>query len=167
MTNRDFYDPQTRRFISDSLPTVTKKFSHPQRRGPRIRATQGTISATGGMLIGSYRITGSYQGIAPGTYSMRIKRLNVGVTGGGHPVNAGSDGRFRGTGFRWALWHSREGTIDVKVFDAPGQVNQVVDHNDAIYSMGPGTMYFGFLGDQHGNSGTRLDFLQSMEGLTG
>ena len=164
---RKFYDPRTRTFVNDDLPTLTRNFSWPQRRGVEVKATQGTISATGGYLAGSYRVTGSHYDLAPGTFSLRITRVNVGVVGGGHPNLTGSDGNWRGTVMRWHIRHSRDGTKDVIAFTGPGMVRQIADKNNAIYSFGPGTVSWGFLGDQGGRPGTRFHLIQSMEGVLG
>lgn len=165
-----FYDPRTQEYKDAEIPTVTRTFSWPQRRGVRVRAARGTISATGGYLEGSHRLTGSHYDLAPGSYSMRVFRLSIGVAAGGHGVvtdeNVGSDGNFRGgTSYLWHIRHSRDGTKDIINFPRPGHLHQVARPYEPIYSFGPGTVIWGWLGDHAGNPGTRAWFLQSFEAV--
>jgi len=172
MSTSRFLDPQTGQFVDAELPTATVKFAWPERRGALVRATQGTIGANSGYIVGSYRITGSHYDLTPGTYSLRINRLSIGVHGGGHgygaPSQIGSDNFFRqGTVYRWGIWHSRDGTVDVIGFSAPGHVHQVSGPLAPIYSFGPGTVQWGFLGAQHSHMGSHVDLIQRMEGQLG
>jgi len=166
-----FYDSQTNQFVDAELPTTTVKLLWPERRGALVRATQGTVGANSGYIVGSYRITGSHYDLTPGTYSLRIHRLSVGVHGaithGAADSNIGSLGHFRGTVWRWGIWHSRTGTLDVIGFSEPGHIHTVSGPLTPIYSVGPGTLQWAWLGAQQSHMGSHVDLMQSMEGVLG
>ena len=129
-------------FVDDILPTTSLTFRGPERRGVE-RAPHGTQR-------GSYRVTGTFYENAPGTYSLRITRLSV----------------FSGS--REALWsleHSRQGTIDIIHWESPGQEYRQGDPLRPLYSLGPGTISWGFIGDISGRIGSGYNMGQFMSGV--
>ena len=181
-SSRRFYHPQTLQYVDEELPTRTIKLSWPERRGPSVRAAHGTAQESPpgtsrvnreSYLQGSYRISGQHHDLAPGTYSLRITRLSLGVHGGGS-AGVDTNGYFQGHGYRWGLWHSRDGTLDVIGFARPGHMHQVGGPMEPIYAVGPGTLQWAFLNEstESGSSlvkglGSRVDLIQSMEGVLG
>ena len=137
-------------YVDDIIPNKTIKFRGPMRRASA-RAPLGTIP-------GSYYITGSHYDASPGTYSLMITRVSLGVTG---------TTAFKGTMYSWYIRHSREGTVDKIDFATPGREFRQGDMKKPIYSFGPGTVIYGFTGDHLGNGGTHVTFTQTMEGIVG
>ena len=132
-------------YVDEVLPTRTLKLKGPLERG-RVRAPRGTI-------LGSYRITGSFYETATGTYNLRVTRLSV-FTG-----SRGND---------WALRHSRDGTVDIIHFETPGQYNAHGGPLTPLYSFGPGTVSWGWIGNNAGGSvGSAYWTGQFMEGIVG
>lgn len=159
--NRRFMDPVRREWVDEQLPTYSVKLKGPARR-TEARSPKGTIP-------GSFYVTGTHYDFALGTYSLRITRMNVGVSGGvPASTQKGTLNKFgAGTHYRWYIRHSRDGTLDVLTFDEPGQVIRDGNPMSPIYSMGPGSLIYGFLGDHLGQVGTRVSFHQSLEGFVG
>ncbi len=144
---RRYLDPATDppRYVDEKLPTETVKFQGALRTS-RDRAPAGTAQ-------GSYRIAGTFQVTGGrGTYSLEITRLSL---------YSGSRGNA------WAIRHSRQGTVDVLDFSSPGGVVLQGDQMSPIYSFGPGTVFWGWIGDETGAMGSAFDMNQSMEGILG
>jgi len=137
-------------YVDEELPTTTIKLKGAAGR-VSTRAPLGTAAE------GSYRITGSHYDFSPGTYSLRVTRLSVGVMGSTN---------FQGTLFQWHLRHSRQGTIDVLTFGAQGRVFERGDRMRPIYSAGPGTLFWGW-DTFKGELGTQVTLTQSMEAIPG
>lgn len=156
VTTRMYLDKQREpwEYVEEELPTTTVKLGWPQRRGAKQRATQGTSSATA-YLVGSFRVTGSHYQDRPGTYSLRITRLSIGVQG---------TATFHGTTYEWYIRHSRVGTIDQIPFGEQGRVFEVGHPRQPIYAFGPGTVLWGWLSPQ---AGTHVSLSQSLEGVVG
>ena len=126
-------------YVDEALPTETVVLRGPLKRG-RSRAPSGTIA-------GSYRITGSYQPTAPGTYSLRVTRLSV----------------FAGSRYvSWFIRHSRTGTADIIYFPSAGQETRLGGPLEPVYAFGPGTVLYGFL-----EAGSAYWMGQHLEGLAG
>lgn len=157
---RKYLDPQRDppEYVDEKLPTDTVKLMGPERR-VRERAPHGTIP-------GSTRLTGSfYEAGGPGTYSLRVTRLHLEVRAA---LDSGTAPDFGpGTTYFWYLRHSRTGTADVLAFDQSGRYVQHAEPLKPLYAFGPGTLEWGFLGDIHGQVGTQVTFVQTMEGLLG
>lgn len=121
---RRFLDRQRNppEYVDEVLPTETVQLRGPLKRGV-VRAPAGTIA-------GSYRITGTYQANAPGTFSLRVTRLSV-FTGSREA--------------RWYIRHSRTGTADVVYFPTPGQETRLGAPREPVYAFGPGTVIYGFM----------------------
>lgn len=128
-------------FVDVKLPTVSSAFRGPLRRGD-VRAPRGTI-------IGSYRVTGSHYDNAPGTYALRVTRVSV---------YSGSRGN------RWAIWHSRAGTYDIRHFEDPGQHDLLGGPDNPLYVFPPGSVLYGFIGNLAGSIGSAYLMSQFMEG---
>ena len=151
---RRYLDRRTNppRYVDEELPTSTVTFRGPLRRGA-VRAPRGTI-------LGSFRVTGSFYDYAPGSYSLRITRLSV----------------FAGSReAQWMIRHSRVGTVDIQIFSGSStlatsqfqQRNFFGDPMRPLYSFGPGTVTWGFVGNHAGSIGTRYTMGQFMEGVIG
>jgi len=152
-------------YIDRELQVVTVKMLGAERRGAYVKSQQGTDSA--GPLIGSYMIGGSHYDFAPGTYSLRITRLNVGVTVAGNNARVGTPDFGPGTIYAWVARHSREGTLMVLQFPEPAQVNLAGNWDNPIMSMGPGTFIYQHLGDRFAQVGTKVDLSMNLEGVVG
>lgn len=136
-------DDQRNRYVDEPLPTVTVTLRHPERKG-RVRAPHGTA-------VGSYRVSGSFQQGAVGTYSFLVTRVSLFV------------------GSRNAAWmvrHSRKGTVDVQHFESPGQYNAIGGLKQPVYAFGPGTVFYGWIGNAAGGIGSAHDLGEFMEGVT-
>lgn len=131
-------------YVDEELPTVTVKFQGAVARA-RTRAPRGTI-------LGSYRVTGSFYETGKGTHSLRITRVSL---FSGSRSNA------------WMIRHSRQGTTDVVEFDSPGQYTAVGQPTAPLYSFGPGTVSWGWVGDIGGGIGSAYDLSQTLEGVLG
>ena len=130
--SRRFLDPQRvpAAMVDEVLPTSSKNLLV-LKRG-RVRAPRGTIQ-------GSMRITGSMRPFNPGTFSLRVTRVSV----------------FTGSrNMAWAIRHSRTGTQDVQQFSSPGQVDLRGGPMTPVYSFGPGTVFWGFIGNAGGAMGS-------------
>lgn len=131
-------------FVDEELPTITVKLQGPERR-VRERAPHGTVA-------GSYRVTGSFYEAAIGTYSLRVTRVSI----------------FSGSrNSAWHIRHSRDGTVDLIDFESPGQHMALGKPDAPVYSFGPGTVSWGFVGDSGGAMGSAYNVSQAMEGLLG
>ena len=139
---RRFFDPQRNAYVDELLPTTTLKLKGPLKRG-FIRAPRGTI-------LGYYRVTGSHYQEAQGTYSLRITRASI---------FAGSREAM------WAIRHSRQGTVDVLHFPVPGQQVILGEPNKPVYTFGPGTVTWGFIGNHAGSIGSAYTMGQTLEGI--
>ena len=126
------------------LPTMSVKLQGALRRS-RERAPHGTV-------FGSLRLTGSFHELGKGTASLRVTRLSL---FSGSRNNA------------WHIRHSRDGTVDVIDFEAPGQHVLLGNALEPIYSFGPGSITWGWLGNSAGSIGSAHNVSQSMEGLLG
>ena len=109
-------------YVDEELPTTTVKLPYRSLAG-RKRAPQGTHT-------GTYYIKGTHYDFGPGTFSLRITRLSV--FAGSREVT-------------WRLHHSRKGTLDVIYFPAAGQESRLASPLKPVFSVGPGTLSFGFL----------------------
>ncbi len=146
VTERRF-DPQTNppQYVDVELPTDTIKFQGALRTS-RERGPHGTE-------LGSYYLSGSFHPIGgKGTNSLRITRLSL---SSGSRNNA------------WHIRHSRDGTVDVQEFLSAGARTIVGEGLKPVYSFGPGSITWGWLGDSLGAMGTGFNMTQSMEGLLG
>ena len=119
-------------FVDEELPTVSVQLK--VTRTGRFRAPHGTV-------IGSYRLSGTYQG----TYNLRVTRVSIA---------SGSPGVW------WHIAHSRKGTYDMIYFPTSGQAQLLGGPNDPIYAFGPGTVKWGFL-----EAGSAYWMSQHLEGL--
>ena len=157
-TTRRMLDPFANppRYVDEELPVVSVKLTGAERivyhRSPA------------GTSIGSLRLSGSFHETSKGTNSLRITRLSLGVNGP-QVLGVGTPSLGIGTSYRWHIHHSRDGTVDVKLFDESGRIEERGDPMAPVYAFGPGTISWGFLGDQHGQVGTQVSFTQSMEGF--
>lgn len=145
-----YHDPQTGRYVDLELPTITVKLQGVNRRA----ITRAPI----GSVEGSFRVTGSHYNLAPGTYSLRVTRVSVGVVG---------TASFRGTSFAFYARHSREGTVFVSLFGAPDQRNIMGNQLEPVFSVGPGTLLWGWDQLNPGALGSHVSFSQQMEGVLG
>lgn len=131
-------------YTDEELPVRSVKLQGPERR-TSVRGPHGTG-------VGSLRITGSFHELAKGTNSLRITRLSL----------------FSGSrNNSWFLRHSREGTIDNVGFESPGQHTVVGGPMNPVYALGPGTITWGWSGDEAGAMGSAFTMTQSMEGFLG
>src|SRR3990167_6526737 len=132
-------------FVDEVLPTTSRNLLV-LRRG-RVRAPRGTI-------VGSLRLTGSFRPFAghPGSFSLRVTRVSL--YSGSRDV-------------AWFIRHSRSGTHDIIQFPAPGQEVLLGGPMNPIYSFGPGTVFFGWLGNYAGSIGSKVDYSQHIEGFVG
>ena len=134
-------------YVDEKLPTETVKFQGALRTSMD-RAPAGTE-------LGSYQVGGTFQVTGGrGTHSLRIVRLEL---------YSGSRNN------KWHIHHSRDGTVGLHDFANPGQVVVLGDQHKPIYSFGPGTISWGWLGDSivGDNIGSAFDMRQSMEGILG
>jgi hypothetical protein len=145
-TVKRFLDPESNppTYKDEELPTQTVKFQGHSRK-VRERAPHGTT-------LGSVRLTGSYYETALGTYSLRVTRVSV---FSGSRNNA------------WHIRHSRQGTVDVIDFPSPGQHVNLGGPYEPVYSFGPGTVTWGFIGDSGAGIGSAYNMSQAMEGHLG
>lgn len=141
VSTRRFLDRQRNppEYVDEELPTTTVQLGGASNVG-RARAPRGTA-------VGSLRLTGSYQPLAPGTYSLRVTRLSV--FAGSREVT-------------WYLRHSRTGTADIIYFPAPGQETRLGGPKNPVYAFGPGTLTYGFL-----EAGSAYWMGAHMEGVAG
>lgn len=141
-------------YVDEQVPNNTIKLIGPIRR-PIARAPLGTIP-------GSYRITGSFYDNNSGTYSLMITRVNVGIIG---------TAIRSGTAYRWYIRHSRQGTVDILGIDKNTQNQRITLQGDPkrpIYSFGPGTVIYGFMGGDHlSAAGSHFWYHQNLEGILG
>ena len=146
---RRYLDPATDppSYVDEKLPTETVKFQGALRTSMD-RAPHGSE-------LGSYQVGGTFQVTGGrGTHSLRITRLEL-YTGSRNN--------------KWHIHHSRDGTVGVLDFANPGQLVTLGDQYKPIYSFGPGTVSWGWLGDSiiGDNIGSGYDMSQSMEGILG
>ncbi len=105
-----------------------------------------------GTATGSYRLSGSFYETAMGSNSLRITRLSL-----------FSGSRNNG----WYIRHSRKGTVDEINFESAGQHSAIGAPYEPLYSFGPGTITWGWKGDEAGAMGTAFTMTQTMEGYLG
>ena len=148
-------------FVDLELPTRTVKLKGPGRRV--------TFRAPAGSVEGSYRVTGSHYDLAPGTYSLRVVRISLGVMGeGGAGTGAGRGGLgWRGTVYSHYIRHSRDGTIMENLFGQSEQRHIIGDPLKPILAVGPGTLFYAFRNPATGGMGTRVTFSAQIEGILG
>ena len=145
-TTRRMLDPYGNppRYVDEELPVVSVKLQGIERKTSE-RGPHGTA-------VGSLRLSGSFYETAKGTNSLRITRLSL----------------FSGSrNHSWFIRHSREGTVDEIGFESPGQHFAVGDPMAPIYAFGPGTITWGWRGDEAGAMGSAFTMTQSMEGYLG
>lgn len=119
-------------YSDEEIPTVSVKLLT-QRKG-RFRAPHGTS-------LGSYRISGTYQG----SYSLRITRRSLAV---GSPEVS------------WFIRHSRVGTVDIVYFPSKGQDQALAGPIEPVYTFGAGTIVWGFL--EAGSAYWMSEFLEGI-----
>ena len=160
-TTRRYLDPAKSppEYIDQELPTVTVKLQGPERRAIA-RMPAGTIE-------GSYRITGSHHDLAPGTYSLRVTRLNAGASGDSGAGTQKFSRPWKGSVYYFYARHSREGTVHIESFDQPEQRVRQGDALRPIFSVGPGTLLWNWALQGPGVTGTRVTVSQTIEGLLG
>jgi hypothetical protein len=160
-TTRRLLDPlgNPPRYVDEELPVRTVKLQGAERKVYQ-RSPAGTS-------VGSFRLSGSFYETAMGSNSLRVTRLSLGVTGPGFLGQGTPSALGLGTTYRWHIRHSRDGTTDIKLFHDSGRIEERGDGMAPLYSFGPGTIEWGFLGDHLGQVGTQVSFVQSMEGLLG
>lgn len=144
---RVFRDPRTDppSMVDEELPTKTVKLNI----GP-LRAHRGTVEKT-------YRITGSWRQLsAPGTYSLRITRINAYV-GSVAPTPGSQPGFY--------IRHSREGTVFSHNWSRlnPYPVALLGGPLTPVISVGPGTLMYAF----RTNVGSAYDKGLHIEGHAG
>lgn len=111
-------------FVDRQLPTFSVQLIGPGRGRGFSRAPRG------GTIEGSYRVTGSWKELsAPGTFSLRIVKMNV-FTGSREHL--------------FYLRHSRRGTLDTIYFPRPGQHIAYGDGNRPLLVVPPGTLFWGW-----------------------
>lgn len=145
-----YLDPQTGRYVDLELPTITVKLQGVNRRAIT-RAPRGSVE-------GSYRIAGTHYPLAPGTFSLRITRVSVGVVG---------TASFRGSAYSFHIRHSRDGTLFTSLFGAPDQRHITGNQLEPIIAVGPGTLLWGWTGLNPAGMGTHISFTQTIEGVLG
>ena len=146
------------RYVDEELPVVSVKLQGIERKTSE-RGPHGTA-------LGSLRLTGSFHELAEGTNSLRVTRLSLGVVAP-NTLGVGTPDIGLGTSYRWHIRHSRQGTVDVKLFSESGRIEERGDAMRPVYAFGPGTVTWGWLGDHFGEVGSRVGFSQSLEGLLG
>ncbi len=131
-------------FVDQVIPTDSKNL---------LFAKRGRMRAPHGSGVGSITLTGSWRTLTgPGTYSLRITRVSL----------------FTGSrNMEWGIWHSRVGTYDIIGFPTPGQETRLGAPMDPIYSFGPGTVKWGWLGDAGGAFGSAYTLSKHLEGFVG
>ena len=146
------------RYVDEEVPV----------RSIKLQGAEGRVYERGphGTALGSLRLTGSFHELAPGSNSVRITRLSLGVVAP-NTLGVGTPDFGLGTAYRWHVRHSREGTVDIRLFHESGRLEERGDAMAPIYSFGPGTVTWGWLGDHLGQMGSRVGFSQSLEGLLG
>ncbi len=151
LENRDFV---TRRFldplgnppdyVDEELPVRSIVLQGIERKTSE-RGPHGTAT-------GSFHLSGSYYETAMGSNSLRITRLSL-----------FSGSRNNG----WYLRHSRIGTVEEINFPSPGQHSAIGAPYEPLYAFGPGTITWGWKGDEGGNMGSAFTMTQAMEGYLG
>lgn len=160
-TTRRYLDPAKSppQYVDEELPTITVKLQGPVRRAVA-RMPSGTIE-------GSFRITGTNYDLVPGSYSLRLTRISLSVSGDSGAGTAKFDRPWKGTTYRHHIRHSREGTLHVAQFSEPGQLDLLGDGLHPLISVGPGTLLWGWTKQLPGATGTRVTLAQTLEGLLG
>lgn len=151
------YDPLTGQFVDEEVPSITLKFTGPDRTS-ETRAPRGTVE-------GQYRVTGTNYDLTPGTYGVRFTRVSLSVAGEGGAGTAVTPKEFAGTVYAHHIRHSREGTLLVTLFDRSGRVDYRGDDQHPVVSAGPGTLLWGWREVTPGAMGTRVTFAQTMEAV--
>ena len=113
-------------YVDQELPTVTKKIFIRTKMGTAIDNSLGDIN------VGSLHFSGSHYDFAPGSYSLRITRQDIGIGSPGGP----------GGQLWWKLRHSRMGTIDAIPLtgNARDRLVRQGAPMEPLYSLGPGTI---------------------------
>ena len=144
-------------FVDLELPTRTIHLLGPGRRST-FRAPSGTVE-------GSYRITGSWRNFAPGTYSLRLINLRLGVRGKSEAGTHPNAPQYRGTIHEFYIRHSRDGTIFSTDFDGPDNRTFAGDPLRPVLAVGQGTLFYAWRLRE--GAGTGVTLTQNIEGVLG
>jgi hypothetical protein len=143
-TTRRLLDPlgNPPRYVDEELPVRSIVLQGIERKTSE-RGPHGTA-------VGSYRVTGTFYETAMGSNSLRVTRLSL-----------FSGSRNNG----WYMHHSRKGTVEEINFPSPGQHSAIGAPYEPLYSFGPGTITWGWKGDEGGAMGSAFTMTQVMEGF--